>query len=197
MNYVLILGVDAGYKPIPKILIERGNLLRDAESVIDIGAGRGRFLKWFLLNTNVKRYVAVEPCTKFVKSLEVIVKKYGDGRDVEIVKKPWQEVRNFYMNEEFDVVILWDVLMFMDLRYVHGTDDFLDAVIKEVPIFSKMCRRFLLLSFHPIKKGIPELSNKEAFNKILREFVKNGFEVLDRRFLNYILVKTDGNQQRR
>lgn len=68
-------GIEAGNKAFPRIVHNYAELFKNAETVLDIGVGRGRFAKYFLKGTYeaggrtwrapvrfaVREYVAVEP----------------------------------------------------------------------------------------------------------------------------------------
>ena len=172
-----IIGVDATHKPLPKLIARNAHVFSNAE-VLEIGAGRGRIAK-FALEKGVRKYIAIEPHLPFAKMLTSI----KDPR-LTVVVDLWENVRDYFVTRKFDVLVLWDVLMFVDLTKVHG-GDYLHAVLREVEYFAKMTRRHILLSLHPVKGLIP----KEHFKTIVQEFTKYGFEITDRIYLNYLLQK--------
>ena len=191
MNYVFIPGICFTGLDVPKLVTSCVNLFKEVESVLDIGAGYGRFLKWFITNTNVKYYVAIEPYPKFVNTLHTLVNNLRNVREtkIEIVPKPWQEVRNVYLSKEFDVVILWNVIMFLDLRPFHNTSSFLDAILKEFKHLSKTCRKYMLIAFEKIKNGIPELTNEQTWNTIIKYLCSNNFQIIKKERYKYVLSK--------
>jgi len=103
-------------------------------AVLDIGAGRGRFADFFLSAASVRRYVAVEPYRPFCRELT--------RRSVEVLCMPWEEAR-LSVGGSFDVVIFWNVIMFMP------ADDYtalLDDVVRR--------GRIILFSMWPVKRGV-------------------------------------------
>ncbi len=101
-------------------------------TVLDIGAGRGRFVDFFLSAASVRRYVAVEPYRPFCRELT--------RRNVEVFCMPWEKVR---LDGNFDVVIFWNVIMFIP------ADDYtalLDDVVRR--------GRIILFSMWPVKRGV-------------------------------------------
>jgi hypothetical protein len=172
-----IIGVDAARKPFPKLIARNAYVFANAEA-LEVGAGRGRIVK-FALEQGVKKYVAIEPHLPFARELT----KIRDPR-LSVIVDLWENVRDRFVEQRFDVLVLWDVLMFVDLTKVHG-GDYLHAVLREVEYFAKMTRRHILLSLHPVKGLIP----KEHFKTIVQEFTKYGFEITDRIYLNYLLQK--------
>ena len=146
-----MIGVDTAYKAFPSVVYESSHLLRDATTVIDVGAGRGRFVKYFLrgeyrsgrygvrapVKFDISEYVAVEPHERFCEELRGI----GDPR-LRVVCARWEDAREEYVNREFDMVILWDVLMFMP------ADPY--EVLKDMV---RMAGKFFLFSLHPVKSG--------------------------------------------
>ena len=176
-----IIGIDCPYKPIPQVIQRNMYLFNDVETIIDIGAGRGRFVKWFLSNfPNIKEYVAIEPYPKFVEKLREI----HDSR-LTIIHDTWENVRDEFINRKFDVVILWDVMMFMDLRHVHQVNDPTKAVLLEIPYIVKMAKKYILFSLHPVKTG---LISKDKFPLLFSKFEKY-CRLLDKKYLNRIYVK--------
>ncbi len=169
-----VIGIDAASKPFPKV-VERNAGIFVSSTVLEVGAGRGRFVR-FALKKGVKEYVAVEPHIPYVRTLMEI----GDPR-LRVVQGLWETVRHLFIGKKFDLLVLWDVLMFMDLTPVHG-GTYLSAVLKEVEIFSRMADH-ILLSFHPVNGII----DKRDFGRIVDKFADNGFEIVDRTYLNYYL----------
>jgi len=161
------------------------HLFADTMTVIDIGAGSGRFVKYFLLGEykcgrkrpNAKssslyevkalikfpivRYVAIEPYPLFCAKLQYIAR--ADPR-LEVVCDLWENVRSKFMHSKFDTVIVWDVAMYMDLRRVHNVDDPVRAVIMELDVWINMAGKFFLFSLHPVSGVIPT----QRFREILQ-----------------------------
>jgi len=180
-----IIGRETGSKPFPRIVHMNAHLFADVRTVIDIGAGTGRFAKYFLLgeyrcsrkrpnskpsslyevkspiNFPITRYVAIEPYPLFCAKLQLMVT--ADPR-LEVVCDLWENVRGRFMYEKFDIVIAWDVGMYMDLRSVHRTDDPVEAVLREIDIWVNMASRYFLFSLHPVSGVIP----KKRLGDILR-----------------------------
>ena len=178
----LLIGVDTACKAFPSVVYESSHILIGAATVIDVGAGRGRFARYFLrgeyrsgrygvrapVEFSVTEYVAVEPY--FCNEL----RKIRDPR-LRVVCARWEDVREEYVNREFDMVILWNVLMFMP------TDPY--EVLKDM---IHMARKFFLFSLYPVKSGTlpaekfrevllwldthPELEvvSKKYFNRVYR-----------------------------
>jgi len=174
-----VVGVEAKYKPIPSVIERNRRLLYHVRTVLEIGAGTGRLVKWFLQNTKVESYIAIEPDRK---SVEVLA-KIEDPR-LTIIPDYWEFVRDSFIDEKFDVLVLWNVLMFVDLTGVHG-GDYKHAILKETKYFVNMTKKYILLSFHPVKSGL--LKNVEDYREILQEFLKCGCRIVDRKHLNYLL----------
>ena len=176
-----VIGVEAPYKPFPTVVERNRHRLRNIRTVIEIGAGTGRFVKWFLRNTNVELYIAIEPSQKGINAL----KKIKDPR-LQVIRSYWEFIRDKIITKTFDVVILWDVLMFVDLTSVHDKEDYLQSILKETKHFVDMANKYILLSFHPVKRGL--LKTVSEFKPILYEFLKHGCQVMDKTYLNYILA---------
>lgn len=71
---------------------------------------------------------------------------------MKIVEGRWEDVRDRFIGREYDVVVLWDVVMYMDLRPIHpDAKTPLDAVLKEIPVWIDMTKRYFLFSLHPVK----------------------------------------------
>jgi len=132
------------------------------------------------LENGVEEYIAIEPHLPFVKILEKI-----DDRRLKIVPGLWEQVRDDFINKQFDVLILWDVLMFMDLSVVYG-EDYLNSILKEVDVFSRMSP-CIFLSFHPVKE---RLLSGTYYHDIVHEFLRKGFRIVDQVYLNYLLSQS-------
>ncbi len=163
-----VYGVDSSKKKqVPRFVIRHSDKFVNAETVLDIGAGHGRFLEWFLKYTNVRKYIAVEPWQPFVSRLRKIVSKYSNRKaEVVIINKPWQDVRDVLLREVYDVIVAWDVFMFMDLRDIWKLEDYQACVANEICELVKHCR-WLLLSFQRSKYGLPGLRDFEDFKTIV------------------------------
>ncbi len=157
------IGVDTPSKPFPRIVHENAALFRDVKTVLDIGAGRGRFVQYFLtgryrngsysveapVRFSIERYVAVEPCRQFCTRY---LKAIGDDK-LEVICARLEDVRTRFRNAEFDMVIFWDVLMFINANPY----EILEEVIS-------IARKWFLFSLHPVKNStIPHAE----FRKIL------------------------------
>lgn len=143
------IGVEAANKPFPRIVHTYARLFSDVKTILDIGAGRGRFVRYFLLGEyssggkvwrspvrfSVEEYVAVEPHPPFCNAL----RKIGDPR-LKVVCAAWEDVEEELSGKRFDVVVFWDVLMFM----ARPPFAVLDRVIP-------LARRYFLFSLHPVK----------------------------------------------
>ena len=185
-----VIGVDAVVKPFPSIVEEYRVLFRELEPlrVLEIGAGRGRFVRWFLQNFRVEEYVAVEPYPRYAEVLTALRYRYPQLR---VIPRAWEECREEVLVEygwrSFDVLVLWDVVMFMDLRSVHRCRDVVEAVKLEVPTWVELARKYILFSLHPVKSA---LVPRERFREIYAEFEKY-CTALAKRYLNRIyLVRT-------
>ena len=144
-----LFGVETANKPFPRIVHAHAHLFSDAKTILDIGAGRGRFARYFLLGEyssggkvwrspvrfNVEEYVAVEPYRPFCNAL----RKIGDPR-LKVVCAAWEDVEEELSGKRFDVVVFWDVLMFMTRPPF--------AVLDEV---IPLAKRYFLFSLHPVK----------------------------------------------
>ncbi|RLE87250.1 MAG: hypothetical protein DRJ67_05245 [Thermoprotei archaeon] len=155
-----IFGRDSPCKPFPRIVSGNRHLLLGARRVLDIGAGRGRFARWFMENVpSVEEYVAVEPYPRFVELLRRL-----EWPPLRVVPAAWEDVRDSLVSESFDVVIAWDVAMFMDLRGVHGGPP-LAALLRELEEWIGMTGKCLLFSLHPVKYSV---LHRADFRCILR-----------------------------
>jgi len=144
-----VVGVCTGYKPFPRIIEKNMHVFNGVKSVVDIGAGDGRFARWFLRNfDSIEVYVAIEPHPRLVRKLSSI----GDDRLI-IIEDVWENVRHKFIGMEFDVVVFWDVLMFMDLDPYKVLEETLG-----------LSRKFYLFSLHPTKQGI---LRRDRFGEIL------------------------------
>jgi len=192
-----IVGVETGYKPFPSIVHENQHLLAGVETALDIGAGSGRFAKYLLLGryTNrsgawelkvrpsIKTYVAVEPYEPSCRKL----KELNDPR-LQVICSTWEEVRGKFAGSKFDLVILWDVAMFMDLRSIHGTPDPAEALIKELDAIVSLARRLFLFSLHPTRNCIV---CRDRFKEVLAHLDNHRqLKLVGKRYLNRIYVLT-------
>ena len=171
-----IIGIEAYYKPIPRIIEENRELFRECRNVLEIGAGRGRFVRFFLENYgNIEEYVAIEPYEKSVKEL----RKIGDPR-LTIVHATWEDVREKYLDKKFDIVVFWDVLMFMDLSF-HGNNTVENAK-KELDKIVNIADKYFLFSLHPVKRCI---LGKQHFKEILGYLDKHPkLKLIAKKYLN-------------
>jgi SAM-dependent methyltransferase len=198
--YILVTGRDHVHKPFPKLVEKNLDLLvkvlEPDGHVLDIGAGRGRFLRWFIeKKLPVREYVAVEPYSKFVREhLKPLASKAPFH--VTIYEQPWQEVRDLLYMRKWDVIIAWDVAMYLDLRHVWKTSSFKEALIREIAEWIRHCK-VLLLSFFPVKTGLPEISgfesgkkNYKVFHEIVTKALETTNGIIYARFhyQNYIII---------
>ena len=151
---------ETNNKPFPRIVYENSQLFANIRTILDIGAGRGRFAQYFLKGEyksgnkpvirhnlyhvkspiqfiKIEKYVAIEPCQKSCKHLQRI----SDHRLVTICTT-WEEAKNLVRNDNFDMVIFWDVLMFMKGNPC--------KIVNEIIAHAK---QFFLFSLHPVKTG--------------------------------------------
>jgi len=198
-----IIGRETGNKPFPLVVHRSAYLFANVETVIDIGAGTGRFAKYFLKgeyrcnrrNSNanstnhlyevkapvkfpITKYIAIEPYPLFCAKLRFI----NDPR-LEVVCHLWEEVRSSFIGRKFDAVILWDVAMYMDLRHTHNTSDPVEALLKELDVWINMANKFFLFSLHPVR-GVIE---SDRFSDILRYLDTHPqLKLIDELYLNRI-----------
>jgi len=206
-----IIGRETGNKPFPLVVHRNAHLFASVETVIDIGAGSGRFVKYFLFGEyrcsrkrpnskpstlyEVKapvafpiiKYVAIEPYPLFCAKLRYMATK--DPR-LEVVCDLWENVRSKFVHRKFDMVIIWDVAMYMDLRPVYGVSDPVEAIIKEIDVWVNMAQKFFLFSLHPVNGVIPQ----SRFRDILSHLDdRPRLELVDKSYLNRLYrVKPDG-----
>jgi len=170
MDTLYVLGIDSLSKPYPKLVLSNIEFLRSVikNDVLDIGAGHGRFIRLFKEHNIVcRRYIAVEPYKDFIKYIKAAAA--SAPFQVEIVDKTWQEVRDVLLTQNYDCIIAWDVGMYLDLRKVHGTESFREALIREIAEWIRHCK-VLLLSFYPDKRGLPEINGYSGDRKYFRAF---------------------------
>jgi len=155
-----LYGIEAPAKLFPKIIHQLRHEFRDIKTVLDIGAGSGRFLKYFVhgvykspkgvwvndAKPQLEKYIAIEPYTRFCEQL----RRLSNGV-VEVVCKPWEDVRDVYLRDVHDMVILWDVAMFIDLREVYGVEDPAEALICELDRIISATKRWFLFSLHHVR----------------------------------------------
>ena len=158
-----LYGIEAPAKPFPHVVHSLRHEFRDVKTVLDIGAGRGRFLEYFVhgvyksrrgvwvndVKPQIERYVAVEPYERSCERL----RRLSNGV-TEVVCRPWEEVRDIYLRGTYDMVIFWDVAMFVDLRPVYGVEDPAEALIRELGRLTSASRRWFLFSLHPVKRCV-------------------------------------------
>ncbi len=213
--YESIPGVIAPKSPFPNFILANQHVFQELErpvTIIDIGAGSGRFMSYFLgigwptrgkkiakVDLPVERYVAIEPDPKRKKTLLEIAKKgkayqrskFGIDPEVEVVINFWENVRDNYIDDYFSITILWEVLMFMDLTTVHeppedlsNSEKKLYAILEEVPYWVGMTKDIILLALFPVKNNIFGVPIKE---------LKDYFKRIVSKFLNYteIIAKKD------
>ena len=139
-------------------------------TIIDIGAGRGRFVEWFMTNFEVEQYIAIEPYPKSFDYLRnVVATKVPQADRLVLIRATWEEVRHMFIHDRFKVVVLWDVAMFMDLTGVHKVSDYVEAIKREVPIWVNMAEKYILFSLHPVKRcTVP----RSRFRELYAEFEK-------------------------
>jgi len=197
-----IIGRETGNKPFPLVVHRNVHLFANVETVIDIGAGSGRFVKYFLFgeykcsrkrsNTKssslyevkapirfpIAKYVAIEPYPLSCAKLKLI----NDPR-LELVCSLWEDVRERFTHRRFDVVIVWDVAMYMDLRPVYGVSDPVEAIIKELDVWINMANRFFLFSLHPVNGVI----QRSRFRDILQYLdAHSRLKLIDKSYLNRV-----------
>ena len=157
-----LYGIEARAKPFPSVVHALRHKFRDVKTVLDIGAGTGRFLSYFVhgvyrsprgvwLNEAkppLERYVAIEPYPKSCQKLRALAVE-----GVEVVCAPWEEVRERYLSDRYDMVIWWDSAMFIDLSVVHGGSP-LEALLKELDIVVERTWKWLLFSLHDVKQCV-------------------------------------------
>jgi len=188
-----IIGVETAHKPFPSIVHENQHLFKGVKSVLDIGAGTGRFVKYLLLGryTNggkvwelrgkpdIVTYVAIEPYQPSCRKLWEL----RDSR-LQVICDTWESVRDKLAGSRFDVVILWDVAMFMDLRPIYGTSDPVEALIRELDIIINMVERLFLFSLHPVKNCI---ICQNSFNEILSYLDNHAkLKLIGKKYLNRV-----------
>ena len=162
-----VIGVEKPNNNYPRLILLNKNLFEDCHTFLDIGAGRGRFIKLFFkeFKLNIHEYIAVEPYHESVLRLKELRQNY----DFEIIQGLWECVREKLIHKKFDVLIIWNVAMFMDLRRIHNTESYLEAILREIPVWVSMTRKYILFSLYPVKNG---LIDKKDFKVIFREFEK-------------------------
>jgi len=157
-----LYGIEARAKPFPSVVHELRYQFRDVRSILDIGAGTGRFLSYFVHGVYrsprgvwineaappLERYAAVEPYPKSCEKLKAMATPA-----VEVVCAPWEAVREKYLRDKYDMVVWWDSAMFMDLSVVHGGTP-VEALLRELDAVVDRARRWLLFSFHDVERCV-------------------------------------------
>lgn len=187
------IGVETGYKPFPRIVHENAHLFTDVRTVIDIGAGRGRFVQYFLkgeyrcgrtarnngrlyhvkapVSFMIEEYVAVEPYEPFCRRLSSL----RDPR-LKVICARWEDVRAI-LRRRFDMVIFWDVLMFLSLEPYQVLEELIE-----------MTGKYFLFSLHPTKNGILPQSK---FREILAWIDSHPkLKLIAKTYLNRVYRKT-------
>ena len=170
-KYGDIIGHATRHRFFPVIVERNKHLFRDVKTVLDIGAGWGRFAKWFLSNfPNIEEYVAIEPSTRLVHEMQKYV---GGDRRLKIINDSWQDVRDKL--GKYDVVIFWDVLMYMNV------DPF--ETIEEIISHAK---KYFLFSLHPPSLiSVPTRHSSEVLKKLLSYLDSHPcLELIDKMYWN-------------
>jgi len=184
---IYIFGVDRSRGDVPEFVKRHAQLIRRVLEagegrVLDIGAGRGRFARWIIANMPVRLYAAVEPYEPYLREL---IRNAAEAMAqanrmvvLDVSPYPWQRVRDYYMKLDWDVIIAWNVGMFLDLRKTHGTPSFREALVREIACWIRKAK-LVLLSFYPVKSGLPEINgfrgdkpDMEIFHRIVAEAVR-------------------------
>jgi len=191
-----IIGVETRHKPFPSIVHENQHLLEGVKTVLDIGAGSGRFARYLLLGKyasggrvwelkakpTIEAYVAVEPYEPSCRKLRGI----GDPR-LQVICSTWEEVRGKLVGSKFDLVIMWDVAMFMDLRSVHHVQDPVEALLRELDIIINVSEQLFLFSLHPVERCV---ICRDRFNEILAYLDSHRrLKLIGKRYLNRVYGK--------
>ncbi len=193
---VKVICVETRHKPFPSIVHRNTSLLKNCKSFLDIGAGTGRFARYFLLGEyrsggkitklpaplDIEEYIAVEPCDTSCNEL----RKITDPR-LKIECDYWENVRSTYLRRRFDVVIFWDVAMFMDLRHIHNTSDQIKALIEELDLIIDSVNKYLLFSLHPVKNTVIPSKDFKKIYEHLDNHVK--LRLIDKKYLNRFYEK--------
>ena len=141
-----------GLKP-PRIVVQNKELFTNVRSVLDIGAGEGRFIGFFLNNAPyLEKYVAVEADPV----LAVRLRMYLNDSRVEIINDYWENVENELLKRRYDVVILWNVIMFLDEDPYQLLERIIDST-----------KKYILFSIYSVNEEYMPRLNK----KILLEIV--------------------------
>ena len=173
-----IVGVCTSHKPFPTLIAENERLFEGCRTFLDIGAGDGRMAAWFASYDDVEEYVAVEPCLKLLHKLVATLRGW---RPLRTVAARWEDVRWRLIQRRFDVLIVWDVAMFMDLSEVHGLNP-LDSLLREIDVWCEMTEGYLLFSLHPCKNAVIP---SQLFPKIF-ERLDSRMRLVGKRYLNRI-----------
>jgi len=180
-----IIGICAYNKPFPKVVHEVFNNVEKNEinSVLDIGCGDGRFIQFFLNKFNIKEYFAIEPDHKVIERLRRNINT-SNYDNLYIIQALWEDVRDSFLRRKYDIVILWDVLMFMDLTKVYHNDTILNSALKELDVLINITNKYFLFSLHPVKRCTIHYTE---FKKIF-EYLDNHekLELLGKRYLNRV-----------
>jgi len=178
---VSVIGVCSPYKPFPVIIKRNKHLFRHISTVLDVGCGDGRFVRFFLNNyDNVTDYIAIEPSEELIKKIGI-----KDPR-LTVIRSLWECLRSTLSKRRFDVVILWDVLMFMDLRGIYGVDDHLKASMVLLSEMIGMTDKYFLFSLHPVKSGF---ISRRDFKRILHFLDTHpNLRLMDKKYLNRLYI---------
>jgi len=179
-----MIGLECRVADVPKILVENADLFEDVRTVLDIGAGTRRIAQFLLLRfSNIESYIAIEPHRKSCQTL--VVRLLNDSR-LHVVCRRWEEARNQFLNARFDVVILWNVLMFMDLRFLHNVNDPAEAAVRELDVMTRIAGKYFLFSLYPAKNSvIPPSAFRQILNYLdhkLKIVAKSGLHRVYRTF---------------
>lgn len=168
-----LIGIDGAKKPFPVIIERNKHLFKNVETVIEIGSGRGRFIRWFKENfPSIRLYVAVEPYGPFVE-------KYPRWRALRVYNDYWENVKYRLLDKRFDVVIFWDVLMFMRGDPIRTTEEIMT-----------MARRYFLFSLYPAKNSVLGAFNRDVYRRILHYFDTHPeLRIVDKRHWNRFYEK--------
>jgi len=110
----------------------------------------------------------------------------AERRALAAIRALWEDVRWSLLRRSYDVVVLWDVVMFMDLRRVHGGSP-LAAAIKELDALVEAAGKYLLFSIHPCRRSVLDGRESRAALRYLDEHPR--LRPVGKRYLNRIYAK--------